>query len=217
MRQIHPEKQCVDKWSDNVPSAVRQAIMHSRATELETEVFAVPSLQLVVDFLRPVVVRRVRRALNSSGVEAELEDLVQDVFVWLLSDECRVLRLWAPEKGLSLRNFVGMVCERRIRSKLRSSSRASVLMLEQEADSAVECSDPESQAITQSELRLLFASLETALTPLGMRVFQLIYINEESVDTVSETLAMSADAVYAWRKRLRTTLESLMRELHDPA
>lgn len=169
------------------------------------------SAEILVDFLRPVVTRRVLRVLHASGADAELDDLVQDLFVWLLSDDRRVLRLWRPEKGLSLRNFVGMICERRIRAQLRTRARASLVRFEHDTD-GVELPTPESQVLAQEALSSLFANLQTSLTPLGMQVFLLVYVREESVDAVSEALAMSPEAVYAWRRRLKRRLESLIQK-----
>src|SRR5688572_12519098 len=81
--------------------------------------------------LSPVVQRRVCRPLQSSraargrGVErSEVLDLTQQILLLLFDRDSRVLRSWAPERGLSLANFVGLVAEREAKAILRSGRRS---------------------------------------------------------------------------------------------
>jgi RNA polymerase sigma-70 factor (ECF subfamily) len=47
----------------------------------------------------------------------------------------------------------------------------------------------------------LHERLRETLTPLGMHLFNLLFVEERSVEEVCTTTTLSADAVYAWRSR----------------
>ena len=57
----------------------------------------------------------------------------------------------------------------------------------------------------------LYERLRETLTPLGLRLFELLYVEERSVEEVCAATTLSADAVYAWRSRLRRTAQGLGR------
>jgi RNA polymerase sigma-70 factor (ECF subfamily) len=90
------------------------------------------SLRVLVGELTPVIQARVARVLLRSAtgrqagraVRQEVEDMTQEVFVSLLEDGGKALRSWAPERGASLKNFVGLLAERQAMSILRSGRRS---------------------------------------------------------------------------------------------
>ncbi len=170
------------------------------------------------ELLRPVVARRVLRVVRSSqrasSLGAEPDDLVQDVFAWLLMSNRRVLRAWDARKGLSLRNFIGLACERYVRSKLRAREQP-LCDLDRHLEHAIDPRNPESQVAARRMLSSLACKLERQLTPLGRELFCLLYVEEQSVGHTSEALAMSADAIYAWKSRLRRLLGSLLIRMLD--
>jgi RNA polymerase sigma-70 factor (ECF subfamily) len=146
-----------------------------------------------------------------------VDDLSQDVFLRLFEDQGRVLRTWDPERGLSLENFAGLVAERLAISSLRSGKRNP--WREDEAEDEVLAAAPSGEA-TPAEavasadfMGRLHDRLRETLTPLGMRLFDLLYVEERSVEEVCTATALSADAVYAWRSRLRRTAQGLCRQL----
>ena len=55
--------------------------------------------------------------------------------------------------------------------------------------------------------------LRETLSPLGMHLFELLYVQDQTVEEVCGATSLSADAVYAWRSRLRRTARTLYREL----
>ena len=89
------------------------------------------ALNRLVAVLTPVIQARVAwtllarrfRLAGSRDVRQEVEDLCQDVFLALFARDCRVLRAWKPERGLSLENFVGLVAKCEVLSFLRSPRR----------------------------------------------------------------------------------------------
>ncbi len=187
------------------------------------------ALTRLVALLTPVIQARVARTLFARrfrlaagrDVRQEVEDLSQEVFLALFDRGGRVLRAWEPERGLSLENFVGLVAERQVLSFLRSSRRnpwpEETSLAEDELDTETEDSGPEEIAAHREHLALLLDRLREELSPLGWRLFQLLFIQELSQPEVEATSGLSADAVYAWRSRLRRMARKLLTELSENA
>lgn len=185
------------------------------------------ALAALVARLTPVVQARVARRLLRRGVELgrsvrqEVEDLSQEVFLSLFADDGRVLASWEAGRGLSLDNFVGLVAERQAVSILRTGKRnpwKEDPTLTAELDGATTAPDPEVSASSRQTLSRLLDRLREELSPLGWRLFDLIFVQERSVAEVEGETGLSAAAVYAWRSRLRRLAGRLHRELSsDPA
>ena len=182
------------------------------------------ALTRLVAGLTPVIQARVartllaRRAWLGSGrdVRQEVEDLTQDVFLLLFSKDSHVLRSWQAERGLSLENFVGLVAERQVVSFLRSGKRnpwkEDPSPVEELDEPAME-SGPEEVAASREQLGLLLDRLREKLTPLGHQIFLLLFVQERSIPETMAASGLSADAVYAWRSRLRRMARQLLAEL----
>jgi RNA polymerase sigma factor (sigma-70 family) len=182
------------------------------------------ALTRLVAGLTPVVQARVARTLlarrsrlgSGRDVRQEVEDLSQDVFLSLFSRSAHVLRSWQAERGLSLENFVGLVAERHVVSFLRSGRRnpwkedPSPI---EELDTTAPDVSPEEVASSREQLSLLLDRMRENLTPLGYRLFELLFEQEMSVPETMEASGLSADAVYAWRSRLRRVAQQLLVEL----
>jgi RNA polymerase sigma factor (sigma-70 family) len=176
----------------------------------------------LVGLLHPVVEARVARVLwrtrqsSSRNVRQEVEDMTQDVFAFLFEEGGKALRAWDPERGLSLQNFVGLLAERHAVSVLRSGRRTpfkDLTALDNRDDIQAEMNDPEPATLSRDLLAVLLDRLRLALTPLGMHLFQLLYVEERSPEEVAAAAKMSLDAVYAWRSRLRKIVAALAAEL----
>jgi RNA polymerase sigma factor (sigma-70 family) len=177
------------------------------------------ALSRLVDRLTPIIQARVARCLLRTGrgagprLRQELKDLVQQVFLALFDQRGRILASWDAGRGLSLDNFVGLVAERQVFSILRSGKRdpwKEEPTLAEEMDGPSAEPDPEQVAASREELEQLLARLRETLSPLGWRLFDLLYMQERSVEEVEKATGLSADAVYAWRSRLRKLSRSLL-------
>ncbi|MFK8015075.1 MAG: RNA polymerase sigma factor [Gammaproteobacteria bacterium] len=184
--------------------------MNQTSSELE-QIFAGNDAAIgkFVRTVTPVIQARVARCLlkgTPRDIRRDVEDHCQDVFAHLFADNAKVLRGFDAERGLSLRNFVGLVAERRVISSLRSSKtnpwRESTT-LDDEPMLICGSGSPERQATGQSALGALFDLLQAKLSPLAWRLFQLLYVHELSVSEVESETGLSTDAIYAWRSRLR--------------
>jgi len=171
-----------------------------------------PALSELVAQLTPIIQARAVRCLlrcrrpAGERLREELKDLVQQVFLALFESGGRILASWEPERGLSLNNFVGLVTERQVLSILRSGKRdpwKEDPTLIEELDSASSEAGPEQQAASREELEQLLDHLRATLSPLGWRLFDLLYLQEHSVPEIERDTGLSAAAVYAWRSRLR--------------
>lgn len=187
-----------------------------------------PALTRLVQRLTPVIQSRVARGLlmRRTGLAAgrdlrqEVEDFTQEIFLVLFADGARVLRSWQPERGLSLRNFVGLVAERQTASILRSGRRSPWKedpTLPEEFEQAALESGPEEITASREQLKLLLHRLTEELSPLGRHLFDLLFVRELSLTEVVEQTGLSSDAVYAWRSRLRRLARRLLSEKSESA
>jgi DNA-directed RNA polymerase specialized sigma24 family protein len=177
--------------------------------------------------LAPIIQARVARALvrrrGGSGrdVRQEVEDITQEIFVALFSDEGRVLRAWDPARGLSLANFVGLVAEREAASILRSGRRSpwtdSPSEMQEIEDAAPPAPALEASLASRELLGRLVERVRESLSPRGLELFFRLIVDEEPVESVCATTQMTPDAVYAWRSRLAKLVRTLATELSDPA
>lgn len=174
--------------------------------------------------LTPVIQARVARTLLARrsrlaahrNVRQQVEDLTQEVFLSLFTKGGHVLRSWDEGRGLSLENFVGLVSERHVVSFLRSSRRnprKEEAVLAEAFEDAARDPGPEEATASREQLRLLLERLRENLSPLGWHVFELLFVQELSLAETMASSGLSADAVYAWRSRLRRLAKNLMAEL----
>ena len=186
------------------------------------------ALARLVALLTPVIQARVVRTLlarrsylgSDRNVRQEVEDLTQEIFLSLFVKDGQVLRSWEAERGLSLQNFVGLVSERQVVSWLRSGRRNPW----REEPSPAEHPDvpavdpgPEEVVASREQLHLLLERLRERLSPLGRHLFELLFVQELSLTETMASSGLSADAVYAWRSRLRRLARDLLAELSGNA
>lgn len=186
------------------------------------------ALRALVDALTPTIQARTARVLLRTGcrgkrgdIRQEVEDLAQEVFERLFDQGGKTLLAWDQQRGLNVTQYVGMISEREVISILRSKRRSPYTERPTE-DAKLEQSAPhddmlEAQLLTRQMATTLFAGLRATLSPLGFRVFQLLFCDENTPEAVGRELGMSADAVYAWRSRIRKTARQLVEELGDGA
>jgi RNA polymerase sigma factor (sigma-70 family) len=187
------------------------------------------ALTRLIAVLTPVIQARVARTLlarrhrlaGGRDVRQEVEDLSQEVFLALFSRDAHVLRSWQAERGSSLESFVGLVAERQVLSFLRSGRRnpwkEDPLLTDDELEMEAPESGPEEIVAGREHLSLLLDRLREELSPLGRRLFELLFVQELSQTEVQAASGLSADAVYAWRSRLRRLAQKLLAEMSGNA
>ncbi len=206
--------------SKPLPRFMTQLAPDTLAQALDGDPSAVRAL---VRHFTPVIQCRVARTLfrrapsgRSGSVRQEVEDLTQEVFASLFAKNGHVLRCWDPERGLSLLNFVGLVAEREVTSILRSGRRnpwTEDPMDAPKLQTKTVTQSPERAVESREMFKIMLDKLRTELSPLGFRIFELLWCEEKSTDAVCEELNMSPDAVYAWRSRIRKLAKKLAQEM----
>ena len=173
--------------------------------------------------LTPVIQTRVvrvllRRSASARGrpIRQEVEDLAQHVWVRLFANGARKLRAWDPARGLSLERFVGLVAENEAVSAFRSKGRPwtdEPTEVEELAPRLVERRTPEARAASRQEVAALYARLQEALTPKGLRLFELLIVEGLASKEAAAIMDMTANAIDQWRLRLRRTVLVLREEI----
>ncbi|NUO49139.1 MAG: sigma-70 family RNA polymerase sigma factor [Polyangiaceae bacterium] len=191
---------------------VRRALLRDRA-----------ALSTLVAELTPIVQSRVGRALlrraksaNRDAARSRVQDLMQDVFLELFRDEGKLLRMWDPARGSSLRSFVGLVAEQRVLAVLRSRKRSPWTeapsedeVLEGPADDA----GPEVRLLSREALTIVLDVVRTELSPLGVSMFEQLIVDQDDVAEVCRRTGMTPASVHAWHSRIRKMLRRISREI----
>jgi RNA polymerase sigma factor (sigma-70 family) len=187
------------------------------------------AIRALVDRVTPVIQARVVRGLlrrrdarDGRDIRQEVEDMTQDVFGALFAHDGRALRSFDPARGLSLENYVGLIAERQVSSILRSGRRNPWRDVPEDLDeradleaAAATPAGPELDTILDSRraLEQLLDRMREVLSPRGLELFQRLYVDEEPIEGVAETMGMTRDAIYAWRNRMGKLLQRLALEL----
>lgn len=185
------------------------------------------ALAKLVSELMPVIHARVGRSLlrrrsqrGAADLRTTLEDIVQEVFVELFRDDGRVLRAWSPERGLTLKSFVGLVAEQRVAALFRSRRRnpwADELSIDEEGCELAEPGEvgPEARMLSRQALERLLDEVRARLTPMGLELFFALIVREESTASVCARTNMSVHAVHAWSSRLRRLVQQIAKDVDE--
>jgi len=182
------------------------------------------AVRTFVDAFAPVIQARVARVLlrtrPARDVRQDTLDLTQEVLARLFAADAQVLRNWDPQRGASLANFIGLVAEREALSAVRSGRRTPFREEPTEAltlERSPGATDEERRLASRQLLRQTLARLRDELSPLGYQVFRMLWCEQKTTEQVQRELGMSADAVYAWRSRIRRKARALSRDLEASA
>ncbi|MCA9683268.1 MAG: sigma-70 family RNA polymerase sigma factor [Myxococcales bacterium] len=177
------------------------------------------AMRALVERLLPVVQAEVGFALmRGAAVERrdhrqDVRDFAQEVFVQLLSQGGKTLRSWDPERGRSLESFVRLVARRQVAAILRSGRRnpwAEKPMADDELEPALPAEQSGSARLDSAKrLERLVLALRERLDDRGLLLFEMLYVEERSVEEVMAATEMTRDAVYAWRSRFRKLISKL--------
>ncbi len=179
------------------------------------------ALRALVDEILPVVrvevgVALTRRAAASRrDPRQEIDDFTQEVLVYLLKNQGKLLRTWDPERGRSLKSFVRLLTRQRV-SRILQGFKGNPWSHDptepSDFDSTALGEPPKSQARqleSREELRMLLERLRARLNDRGLFLFQLIYVEQRPIKEVCEQMQMTRSAVDAWNSRLRKQVRQL--------
>lgn len=162
--------------------------------------------------LRPIVQARVARVLlrfsgkaGGRDVRQEVDDLTQEIFAQLFTDQARVLRNWSPAKGLSLANFVGLVAQRHATKVLMSARRSPWSedpMLGPDLERVSGTTHDERGILQRDLLVRVVRQLRAELSPQANLLFEVLLVERRPIPEVAELTGLSPAALYQWRSRL---------------
>ena len=172
----------------------------------------------------PIIQARVARVLLRGGgasrgalLRRDVEDMVQGVFESLFANDGRVLRNWDPGAGLALTGWVAMIAEREAISAVRTKKRNPMTEAPTDADTLDRresgVASMERDVDSRSYVRELYARLAKELSPQGLEMFRALFVEEAEVEDICARLSTTADAVYAWRSRIRKAAARIADEL----
>jgi len=172
----------------------------------------------------PIIRARVTRVLfklkgSFQPFEELRRDLTQDVLCSLFVDGQGALLEWAPSRGLSLANFVGLIAARKAVSQLRGKSSypiAAELCEPNALEDLLASDDGEELLLTRDLVTKLFERLPGLVSQQGLDLFERIYCDEQSVAEIQERLGLTREAVYQWKSRLRKIALSVLLDV-DPS
>ncbi|MGC6493417.1 MAG: RNA polymerase sigma factor [Myxococcota bacterium] len=176
----------------------------------------------LITYITPVIQRRVAQVLLGGNVgprrnvREEVEDLVQEVFTTLFANDSAVLRKWDPEKGLSLRGFVGLVARRRANALL-SARKRHPWWEEAIADDVAERMlggehVEERQILAKDQLIHALEVVAAGQSERGERLLRWLFVEGMTTEEVQERTAMSRASVYQWRSRLAKALREAVEQ-----
>jgi DNA-directed RNA polymerase specialized sigma24 family protein len=173
--------------------------------------------EVVVELL-PLIRQRVVRALTRwSGraqgrqLKQDVDDVCHEVLVALLADWNRILARWDPRRGLSFEAYIGFIVERQVLSLMRVARR-NPWTEDPTATEDLELTDGDAtlrRLEAHHLLERLVERLASALSPLGLRLFELLFFARLDIAGVCAESGLTRDAVYAWRSRLRKVARAL--------
>jgi DNA-directed RNA polymerase specialized sigma24 family protein len=173
-------------------------------------------MSALVLYIQPVIHARVARALVTSGggarrnLREEVEDMAQEVYTVLFERDAKVLRAWSPARGLSLRNFIGMVARRKANAVMSVRKRNPWYEEPMEGD-AVEraiphTEDAEAELVARQFIGAALKRTAETQSERGQRLLQWMLVEGKSNEEIRGLTAMSDNAIYQWRSRLTRAL-----------
>lgn len=143
------------------------------------------------------------------------EDLLQELFLGLFRNNCRVLRLWDPHKGKSLRSFLHQFAVQRTLDWLRQQRRHSLEVPTLDPHSN-DKADPSQVAASReppewvTELLLRFRA---QCSPEEWVLIEMSYLQDRTVAEIASTLELTEENVYQRRHRIKQRLLRMKEEL----
>jgi RNA polymerase sigma-70 factor (ECF subfamily) len=178
--------------------------------------------RLIRELLPVIHARAARMLMGAAGgahrnLREEVEDAAQEVLALLFADDGRVLRAWSPDKGLSLRNFVGLVAQRKVGAILAARKRNPWWEAPMEAD-AIARALPSDGAIEETlaakeVLEVAVRKVAETQTERGRHLLQRIVVDGADMEALRAETGMADAALYQWKSRLSKAVGDAVRAL----
>ncbi len=167
--------------------------------------------------IRSQIARTLYRYKRHAPTTQIIDDLTQQVFLTLFDDGGRRLVAWSPERGLSLKSFVGLIAAREVVATLRRTRRNPWTEWPTDDVELAGHGDPSvDHGERLADRELVDRVLDRALVTLDEReliLFQRLIVDEASADVVAREMATTVGALYKWRSRFTQLVRDLGRQL----
>lgn len=174
------------------------------------------ALRTLCEALYPTVQHAVASVLRyHSATNAERDDLVQEVFRYLLDNDARPLRLWDPDRvgGRSLRSWVGMIAGRHA-GRLARKRRTSVgEPFPEDGVDPAESGEFPTALLRRDLLDKLMERLEADLSVEELALFRAVFVEARTATDVAEDLSLAANTVHKRCQRLRAKVSSIAQDM----
>jgi RNA polymerase sigma factor (sigma-70 family) len=138
----------------------------------------------------------------------DVNDLFQDIFTAFCADRCKKLRVFDPEKGLTLSSWIRMIAVRTTIDHIRKSKDTASL-----EDIPIAPSQPGNQeSVMDRESQESLQGLLEELPVKDKLLIELSYMRELPPEEVARMLHISVGAFYTRKNRIIEKLKNLIRE-----
>lgn len=176
------------------------------------------SVRRLVRYLEPTLLLRANSLLGygRGGGREEAMDLVQAAWRELIRDEWRILRNWQPERRVRLRAYVGVVASNRMVSELRrmgSGPEQRVTEPEELNRLAALVDSLEDRISDRQWLEVIVTELRSRLTGQGARAFEVLYLEELSIEEAARRTDLTKASLYSYRRRIKQLVRAIAAEI----
>ncbi|MFN3202401.1 MAG: RNA polymerase sigma factor [Bradymonadia bacterium] len=179
------------------------------------------ALRMLARRILPVIKARAlaytRRRGGDLGVH-DADDLVQEIWLTLLSDDGRLLKTYDATRGKSLEGYVGLICRRelwrraRAHGAIRRGGEAQIAPLEAAAEAPTSAPDPEAIVMGQNLLDGLSSYLSEQLPERGRLVLSAIYEDHLEPAKAAQMMGVKVQVVYNWQHKIRGLIKAYCAE-----
>lgn len=182
-----------------------------------------PAIRELIKHLTPVIQRAVASTLlngfvsyHGDAIRNDIADFCQEIFILLFNQDCKVLKQWQPEKGMSLESFVSLISKRRVISSMRSVK--PVLHADFATDVSLfenlfDTRNIEKNTIDKNMLSVIFQRLKLEISEFGYRVFIELFLYESTPEEIERNIGLNKNSIYVWRNRLRCRMAEIYHDL----
>ena len=151
-----------------------------------------------------------------SRLAQDRDDLVQEVFRYLLDNDARPLRLWDPERagGRSLRSWVGLIAGRHAgRTLARRQARLAGELPESEGAAPAEPRVLADDVVQRDLLDKLLTRIGRDLSEGEVTLFEAIFVEVRPATDVAKDLGVPANTIHKRCQRLREKITAIAQDL----
>ncbi len=170
--------------------------------------------------LEPVIRASVRRKLRDWHPAKTLgpydnDDLAQEIWLILLKDDGKRLRAYDPNRGASLKSYVGIVAKTETGQLLRrqqAHKRGGGVQHHDldEARGLTGGTDPEAWMIGRDLAERVRQQLLASLAPKGQLVYAHVYEDALSPAEAARLMNVTTQVVYNWQHKIRSIVRGLL-------